>query len=291
VPKKRTAMGRFKHEGAACRITNSGRVACYSGDDARFEYVYKFVSSGSYSMYNRSANKQLLDEGILYVARFDAGDVEGDEMGSGVWLPLVWEEGNALDQAGYSSQAEVLLDTRGAADVLGATPMDRPEDIEVSPDSGWVYIALTNNSRRDRISGAIEGETGGPEMRMINGRMVSAAPNEANPRNDTWDNGNPDDLTGNEHGHIIELIETGNNADARPSPGTSSSSAVTRRLHTTAPVSAMSPIRLQRVSARSRTRTISFTTTTATSGSPPTACPSVPAPSASVRTTVCSRCR
>ncbi|MBK1631930.1 hypothetical protein CKO31_14535 [Thiohalocapsa halophila] len=205
VPKKRTAMGRFKHEGAACRLTPSNRVAVYSGDDARFEYVYKFVTSGSYNKYNRTANKRLLDSGTLYVARFDAGAVDGDDMGSGVWLPLVWQAGNALDQAGYASQEEVLLDTRGAADVLGATPMDRPEDIEVAAGTGKVYIALTNNSRRD-------GDPG--ETRIVNGREVSSAPDEANPRNNTYDDGDPTNNTGNQHGHIIELIEDGDDAGA-----------------------------------------------------------------------------
>ena len=205
VPKKRTAMGRFKHEGCASRIAASGQVAVYSGDDARFEYVYKFVSSGKYSKYNRAANKDLLDDGVLYVARFDAGDAEGDDMGTGVWLPLLWEPGNALDQAGFSSQAEVLINTRGAADVLGATPMDRPEDIEVSPTTGRVHVCLTNNSRRDGNPG---------DTRIVNGREVSSAPNESNPRNDTYDNGDPSRNTGNQHGHVIEIIEGGDDAGA-----------------------------------------------------------------------------
>jgi secreted PhoX family phosphatase len=176
-PKKRTALGRFKHEGAAAKIGRDHRVAIYSGDDARFEYVYKFITAGRYDKHHRIANKNLLDEGTLYVARFDAGDTEGDEMGTGEWMPLVWEAGNALDQAGFTSQADVLLNTRGAADALGATPMDRPEDVEVNPKSGHIFIALTNNSRREE-------------------------PNEANPRID------------NQHGHIVELIEDDNDATA-----------------------------------------------------------------------------
>lgn len=171
-PKKRTALGRFKHEGAASRLTRSHRVVIYSGDDARFEYVYKFVSAGRYQRHDRGANRQLLDDGTLYVARFDAGDVAGDDRGTGVWLAL--SPGNP-ELADWTLE-EILLDTRGAADVVKATPMDRPEDIEVSPQTGGVYIALTNNSKRTE-------------------------PNEANPRVD------------NQHGHVIELIEDGD-ADA-----------------------------------------------------------------------------
>ncbi|MBK1700391.1 PhoX family protein [Thiococcus pfennigii] len=164
--KKRTALGRFKHEGAAARIARDGRVAIYSGDDARFEYVYKFVSAGTYDRFDRAANLDLLDRGTLYVARFDVGDVAGDDMGDGVWLELSPENPILADW----TLEQILLDTRGAADAVGATPMDRPEDVEVSPQTGKVYIALTNNSRRTE-------------------------PDEANPR------------IANEHGHIIELIE------------------------------------------------------------------------------------
>lgn len=179
VPKKRTALGRFKHEGAVPTMTGDGRVAVYSGDDARFEYVYKFVSSGDYRPYDRAHNMTLLDDGILYVARFDVGDTAGDEMGVGEWMPLIWEDGNALHQAGFQNQEEVLVNTRGAADVLGATPMDRPEDIDVSPQSGRVYVALTNNSRR-----------------------AADDTNEANPRGP------------NPHGHIVEIIEDDDDAAA-----------------------------------------------------------------------------
>lgn len=167
-PKKRTAMGRFKHEGAAAAVASDGRVAVYSGDDARFEYVYKFISNGSYDRRDRAANLELLDEGTLYVARFDVGDAAGDDRGVGEWLAL------SPETVGWSME-EILLNTRGAADVVGATPMDRPEDIEVNPKSGNVYIALTNNSNRTE-------------------------PNEANPR------------VNNQHGHVIELVESGGDA-------------------------------------------------------------------------------
>ncbi|MFE8033739.1 PhoX family protein [Thiohalocapsa marina] len=197
-PKKRTALGRFKHEGAAARVAPNGKVAIYSGDDARFEYVYKFVTKGRYNPGNRSANLNLLDEGTLYVARFDVGAVEGDEMGIGQWLELSTNNPALVDW----TETEILLNTRGAADVVGATPMDRPEDIEVNPKSGRLYVALTNNSQRT-------GAPGSGATRDVNGREVSTEPNASNPRFDTWDNG-VDSNTGNEHGHIIELIEDGN---------------------------------------------------------------------------------
>ncbi len=173
VPMKRTAMGRFKHEGASVAIAKSGQVAVYSGDDARFEYVYKFVSKGRYHAGSRLANGDLLDEGTLYVAQFNVGDTPEDDRGIGKWLPLDIDDpvsGPLLITAGFNSQAEVLINTRGAADALKATPMDRPEDVEVSPVDGRVIITLTNNSRRTE-------------------------PNEANPR------------INNQHGHLVELFE------------------------------------------------------------------------------------
>lgn len=173
--KKRTALGRFKHEGAAATLANNGQAVVYSGDDARFEYVYKFVSNKRYNPINRRHNLSLLEEGTLYVARFDAGDATDNDMGPGTWLPLVWEPGNIFERNGYRNQQEVLLDTRGAADLVGATPMDRPEDIQVSEKDGRVIVALTNNSRRT------EG-------------------NEANPRSP------------NPHGHLVEILEDGNDA-------------------------------------------------------------------------------
>lgn len=196
-PKKRTAMGRYKHEGAALRQTADGRIAVYSGDDARFEYVYKFVSNGSVSRTNRKANSDLLDDGTLYVAHFDAGPDEGDDMGTGEWLELSTAN-PAL--TGWTLE-EILINTRGAADMVGATPMDRPEDVEINPVSGSVYVAMTNNSRRD-------GAVGSGATRFVNGREVSSEPDESNPRNSTADGS----LNGNQHGHIIEISEDGNDA-------------------------------------------------------------------------------
>ena len=141
TPVKRTALGRFKHEGAGNVVNGDGRFVVYSGDDERFDYVYKFVSRDRVHLDDRAANREILDNGVLYVARFAAG-------GAGQWLPLVHGEGKLTAANGFPDQGAVLIHARLAADALGATKMDRPEDIEVNQRTSKVYVMLTQNERR-----------------------------------------------------------------------------------------------------------------------------------------------
>lgn len=165
-PIKRTNLGRFKHEAATSTVAKGGQVVFYSGDDERFQRVYKYVTEGSYNPNNRTANRDLMDAGVLYVATFN-------DDGKGVWTPLIYGQ-NGLDESnGFANQTDILVNTRRAADVVGATKMDRPEDIEVNEVNKKVYIALTNNTNRTA-------------------EQVDAA----NPR------------ASNTYGHVIELTET-----------------------------------------------------------------------------------
>ena len=141
VPVKRTALGRFAHEGAACSVGANRRLAFYMGDDWNFEYVYKFVPRRAWEPGNPDVNRNLLDDGILYVARFNAD-------GSGDWLPLVHGTGPLTAANGFGDQGEVLVRTRQAADALGATKMDRPEWVVAHPVTREVFCACSNNTER-----------------------------------------------------------------------------------------------------------------------------------------------
>ena len=191
VPRKRTAMGRMKHEAATASITEDGRVAFYMGDDERFEYVYKFLTADRFVEGDPARNRNLLDEGTLYVARFDV-DLAGNRVGR--WLPMTHGEGPLTPANGFANQAEVLVNARGAADLLGATKMDRPEDIERNPVNGGVYIALTNNTDR--------GVRNGQDTPDPNDDSFFAQEGPANPRSP------------NPYGHVIELFEDGNDSAA-----------------------------------------------------------------------------
>ena len=146
TPVKHSALGRFAHEGLIFAPVQAGRpLVCYSGDDSQNEYIYKYVSRGKYLPLLRQPGR-LLDEGTLYVARFNAD-------GSGDWLALdlrdkAFQAACAAAGVSFADQGEVLINTRLAADIVGATKMDRPEWGAVNPDNGEVYFTLTNNSSR-----------------------------------------------------------------------------------------------------------------------------------------------
>lgn len=186
TPKKHSSLGRFKHEGANVIIAESGHVVAYSGDDERFDYLYKFVSKDKYIEGDRKHNMTLLSAGNLYVARFTGNSPAAEITGTGAvpadgafdgigeWLPLVVDGKSAVP--GMTVE-QVLVYTRLAADKVGPTKMDRAEDVQPSLHTGKVYVACTNNSNRG--VGSNEGAT------------------EVNPRNQNRD------------GHIVEIIETG----------------------------------------------------------------------------------
>lgn len=137
TPIKRTALGRFKHEGATVVVGRGGRVVVYMGDDEMFDYIYKFVSADDWKAM-RARGESPLDHGTLYVARFD-------DDGRGEWLELSMDVPDIA--SAFLDPGAMLVDTRMAADIVGATPMDRPEWITVAPN-GDVYCTLTNNGSR-----------------------------------------------------------------------------------------------------------------------------------------------
>ena len=164
-PVKRTALGRFKHENAALALTADNHVVVYMGDDERGEFIYKFISRDRYDAANPKANRELLDHGTLYVAKFDDGDGNPDHpKGRGQWIELTHGKNGLTTENGFNNQAEVLIHARLAGTQVGATRMDRPEWIAVSPEDGQVYCTLTNNSKRGS-----EGQpVGGPNPRANN---------------------------------------------------------------------------------------------------------------------------
>ncbi len=192
TPRKHSALGRFKHEGANVTVAADGRVVAYMGDDERFDYLYKFVSTRRVQPGDgpaaRQANMTLLSEGSLYVARLQgnsAAEIDGRGAlpsdgafdGVGEWLPLLIDNRSVVP--GMTAE-EVAVFTRLAADTVSPTKMDRCEDVEPNPLTGKVYVACTNNTNR--------------------GVGSNAGPDEANPR------------TQNRDGHVVELIEAGGDA-------------------------------------------------------------------------------
>ena len=169
VPVKRTHLGRFAHEGVIFAPAEAGKpIVAYSGDDARFEYIYKFVSAANFEP--GVTDGSILDEGTLYAAKFN-------DDGTGEWLALAPGENGLTPENGFADLADILVNTRLAADTAGATKMDRPEWGAVDPNTREFYFTLTNNSRR-----------------------IQAQVDMANPR------------AGNQFGHIVRWLERGDDS-------------------------------------------------------------------------------
>ncbi|MEO6362939.1 MAG: alkaline phosphatase PhoX [Caldimonas sp.] len=205
TPRKRTALGRFAHEGAwPSRATAGKPLAFYMGDDSRGEYVYKFVTAANWSAADAngglSAGNKYLDAGALYAAKFNAD-------GSGTWLKLDLGNAAVAGYAGYAFAdiADVLTNARIAADAAGATKMDRPEWTAVNPANGEVYITMTENPDRGNLGNSSNNNPNPPL-------------DAANPRywldRKTQTNGTVSNQKGNVNGHVVRLRETGDDAAA-----------------------------------------------------------------------------
>ncbi|WP_445399489.1 PhoX family protein [Zobellella sp. An-6] len=174
TPVKRTALGRFKHENAELVVDRDGHVVVYLGDDERGEHLYRFVSEGKYSPNDQAANRNLLDNGTLYVAKFHNGP-DSELKGKGEWLELSFGKNGLTPENGFHSQAEVLIHARLAATRVGATTMDRPEWVAAHPTEPVVYCTLTNNKNRGTNDNQ---PVGGPNPRAENhyGQIVRWRP-------------------------------------------------------------------------------------------------------------------
>lgn len=142
-PKKLTSLGRFEHEGTTIVAKEGKPIVAYTGDDDEFQFIYKFVSHNVYRASDPTNNRKLLDDGTLYAAKLN-------EDGSGEWLALVHGQPFLTEAFGFHSQADILIECRRAAEMIGATPMDRPEDIETNPVNDCTYVMLTKNKKRKK---------------------------------------------------------------------------------------------------------------------------------------------
>lgn len=191
TPRKRTALGRRKGECATTALTKDGRVAVYSGDDEAEEFVYKFLTRRRFNPANRIANRDLLNEGQLHVARFE-------EDGTGVWMPVTLAAANRAARANgypnlFKNEGDLMLRAREAARLLGATPMDRPEDVEAIRDEMWKGL--------------------GPVLVVCTKNSTQGFAHAGNPRRD--DPERPDAAQSNAPGHILRIDEANNDCGAR----------------------------------------------------------------------------
>ncbi|WP_432728441.1 PhoX family protein [Variovorax sp. W6] len=189
TPKKRTALGRFGHEGACLGPVVVGKpLVWYMGDDSRNEYIYKFVSTKNWDAADigggMAAGDKYMDDGKLYVAKFKAD-------GTGDWLELKFGvNGITASNADYAfaDSADVAINTRLAADVVKATKMDRPEWTAVNPKTGEVYVTLTNTNSSSRAIG----QTDGANPRFYDDKTTAGKSQKGNP-----------------NGHIVRFADAG----------------------------------------------------------------------------------
>ncbi len=194
LAKKRSALGRFAHESAAFGKPVSGQpLAVYMGDDSRNEYIYKYVSTATWNPADANATDKMaigdkyLDNGKIFTAKFNAD-------GSGQWIELALSNALVASLATYSfaDQADICVNTRLAADAVGATKMDRPEWCSTNVQNGEIYFTLTNNSNR-----RVDPAAGGAQL----------APDGPNPRAYTDIKGTSQQQNGNPNGHILRIKE------------------------------------------------------------------------------------
>ena len=191
MAKKRTALGRFAHESAAFGKAVVGQpLSIYMGDDSRGEYIYKFVTTAVWSAADANPTDRMavgdkyLDSGKLYAAKFNAD-------GTGTWVELAMTNTAVAGYATYkfADAADIAINTRLAADAVGATKMDRPEWNAVNPANGEIYFTLTNNSNRS-----------------IDPTGSQYLPDASNPRAYTAMKGTSKQ-NGNPNGHLVRLKE------------------------------------------------------------------------------------
>ncbi|CAH0526747.1 PhoX family protein [Vibrio hippocampi] len=194
VPKKRSALGRFKHENAALVVNKDGHVVVYLGDDERGEHLYKFVSKHKYTA-GADSNRDLLEQGTLYVAKFEGR--EGELNGKGQWLELTWGKNGLTPENGFPDAASVMIFARLAATQVGATTMDRPEWVAVHPNNESVFCTLTNNKYRGVRESQPINEVN-PREKNPYGHIIRWNPNQGDHTADSFDwdifvlAGNPD---------------------------------------------------------------------------------------------------
>ncbi len=186
IPVKRTALGRFSHENAAFTLNKDGHAVVYMGDDSKGEHLYRFVSKHKYDAGNDEHNRQLLEDGTLYVARFNGEHT--DLKGKGEWIELTHGKNGLTAENGFADQAEVLIHARLAATAVGATTMDRPEWVAVHPDNKSVYCTLTNNTKRGKVIGQSP-NAANPRINNIYGQIIRWQPKSDDHTNDEfeWD--------------------------------------------------------------------------------------------------------